>query len=437
MKRNKVLGLLSVMLLVLGQCLLFPAEESNEDKMQKVMKHYQTGLQLYAKKDYNGFAQEIEKAVELLPGNTRLSYVLARAHALTGKKAEALKRLGLLVDMGLAYETETDKDFDGLRGDKAFQAIMAKVKELKKPVINSTLGFSIKERDLFPEGIAYNPVDKTFFLSSLAKNKVARFDGNGKSTGDFAKSRQDGLMSTVGMRVDAKRLVFWVCSNYGYPSESLEKEKVPFGSAMVSKYDLKTGKLIKNYPLPAEGKHFLNDVALAPDGTAYLSDSHVPGVFRVDAEADKIERFVDLPGYVYPNGITYSPETHKIFVACSNHVVVVDAQTKAVSTLAHPDNFLISGGDGMYYYKNSLIAVQNSVKPERVIRIQLDKKQERAVDLTVMERNNPDIEIPTTGAIADGYFYFIANSQMMKINKGKLPPLDQLGEIKILKIKLD
>lgn len=437
MKNYKVLGLLVVMLLVLGQCLLFPAEESNEDKMQKVMKHYQTGLQLYAKKDFNGFAQEMEKAVELLPGNTRLSYVLARAYALTGKKAEALKRLGHLVALGLAYETETDKDFDGLRKDETFQAIMAKVKELKKPVINSTPGFSIKERDLFPEGIAYDPMDKAFFLSSLSKNKVARFDSNGKSTGDFVKSRQDGLLSTVGMRVDAERRIFWVCSNYGYPSESLEKEKVPFGSAMVSKYDLKTGKLIKKYPLPAKGKHFLNDVALAPDGTAYLSDSHVPGVFRVDAKTDKIERFADLPGYVYPNGITYSPETHKIFVACANHVVVVDAKTKSVSTLDHPDNFLIAGGDGMYYYKNSLIAVQNSIAPARVIRIQLDKKQERAVGLTVLERNNPDIEIPTTGAIAGDYFYFIANSQMMKIDKGKVPPPDKLGEIKILKIKLD
>jgi len=437
MKRNKVIGFLGVMIMVLGQCLLFPAEESGADKMQTVMEHYKKGLELHDKKDYNGFVHHLEKAIELLPNNKRLTFVLARGYALTGKNTAALKHLNHLVELGFLFEIETEKDFDGIRKDEAFRELMEKVKEGKKPVIASTPAFSIKERDLFPEGMAYDPVEKMFFVSSLSKCKVARFDENGKSAGDFAASRLDGLLATVGMRVDAERRILWVCSNYGYPNEALEKEKEPFGSAMVSKYDLKTGKLIKKYTLPIKEKHFLNDVALAPDGTAYLSDSHVPGVYRIDAKTDTIERLADFPDYGYPNGIVYSPETRKIFVACVNDVVVVDVGTGEVSTLAHPDNIYIAGSDGMYLYKNSLIGIQNSMQPERIVRMQLDKEQERVVKMTILESNNPDVLVPTTGVIAGSHFFFIANSQMMKMDNGKVPPLEKLGEIKILKIKLD
>lgn len=435
MKRVKTIGCLGVVILFMGQCLLFSAELSDADRLQQVTEHYKKGTELHAKKDYNGFCRHMEKALELMPYHRRLSYELARGYALTGKTADAVKHLNQLVELGIIYQIETEKDFDSLRKDSAFQAILTKVKEKKKPIVTSTMAFATKERDLIPEGIAYDPVEKTFYLSSLNKCKIVKVGPNGNAA-DFTGPRQDGLLPTVGMRVDPKNRVLWVCTGFSYPKDGIEKEL--WGTAGVYKYDLKTAKLIKKYMLPQKENHFLNDVALAPDGTAYFSDSHVPGIYRIDAKTDTIVRFAKLSKYMYPNGITYSPATQKIFTACVNFIAVIDAKTGEVSTLSHPDNIYIAGCDGLYYYNNSLIAIQNSLQMERVVRMELDKKQNQVVGFTIIERNNPVFDIPTTGVVAGNHFYFIANSQLNKFDdKGKLPPLDQLKGNKILKIKLN
>jgi sugar lactone lactonase YvrE len=408
---------------------------TGEDTELTFMQHYQKGMEAHAKKDYAGFLKHMEKAVALRPQSNDLKFLRARSYAVNGKTSEATKALNRLVDMGLLYNIETEKDFDGLRKEKSFQALMEKLKAKNKPINNSTVAFTIAEKDLIPEGIAYDPVENAFYLSSLNKHKVVRIDARG-SVSDYIESRRDGLLPTVGMRVDAKRRVLWVCSGFGSPRADLDKSLM--GSSGVFKYDLKTGKLIKKYMVPQKENHFLNDVALTPDGTVYISDSHVAGVYRIDSKIDKIERFLDFKDYMYPNGITYSPDTDKIFVACVDFVVAVDVKSKTISPLAHPGNIHISGSDGFYYYKNSLIGVQNSVTPVRVVRMQLDEKQMQVIGFKTLESNHPDFSVPTTGAIVGDSLYLIAASQLHRFDKtGKIAPLEQLIETKILKIKLD
>ncbi|MCP4151322.1 MAG: SMP-30/gluconolactonase/LRE family protein, partial [bacterium] len=301
-----------------------------------------------------------------LPRNWGYFYMKACGYALNGKNGAAIKALEQLVEIGRFFNIETEKDLDGLRKLDAFKALMVKLQEKKKPVINSSGAFVLKERDLFPEGIAYDPGEKAFFLSSAVKCKIVKIDRNGKCS-DFTRSRQDGLLPTYGMRVDPQRRVLWVCSDFAYPRANIKKEL--FGTSGVFKYNLDTGKLIKKYMLPQKEEHMLNDVALAPDGTVYFSDSHVPGVYRIDSKTDKIKLFASLSNYGYPNGITYSPDTRKLYVSCSYYVVVVDVETGKVSELAHPENMYATGFDGLYYYKGSLLGIQIFTKPARVVRL--------------------------------------------------------------------
>ncbi len=427
---------LSVMTLTSTWFLLFTSHQpqTGSEKVRVVTELYTKGMELYNQKDYNGFLNQIEKAIDILPNDKGLFYELARGYALTGQTAKALECLNHLVDLGLLYEIETDKDFETLRSGKWSLPLLEKLREKKKPIITSTPAFTVKEKDLIPEGIAHDPVKNVFYLSSLNKYKIIETDPNGNAA-DFAVSRQDGLVPTVGMRVDPERRILWVCSNFGYPRDTLEKEL--FGTSGVFKYDLKTRKLIKKYMLPQKENHFLNDVALAPDGTVYFSDSHVPAIYRIDPKTDKIELFAQLSKYIYPNGITYSPDTRKLFVACADGVAVADTPTGKVSNLQHPGNCFIDGCDGLYYYKNSLIGVQNGVMPTRIIRMKLDEKQEKVEDFTILECNNPDFAVPTTGVVVGDCFYLLASSQLDQFDgKGKLAPLDQLKETNIVKITL-
>lgn len=64
--------------------------------------------------------------------------------------------------------------------------------------------FIIPEKDLVPGGMAYDPVTKTFFVSSVAKRKIITFSLSGK-TEDFISSGQDGIGEVLGMKVDPKK----------------------------------------------------------------------------------------------------------------------------------------------------------------------------------------------------------------------------------------
>jgi hypothetical protein len=54
----------------------------------------------------------------------------------------------------------------------------------------------------------------------------------------------------------------------------------------------------------------------------------------------------------------------------------------------------------------------------------------------VLERGNPLFDIPTTGAVAGGVFYFVANSQLRNYGAKGMVDRAKLRPISILRLKL-
>lgn len=54
----------------------------------------------------------------------------------------------------------------------------------------------------------------------------------------------------------------------------------------------------------------------------------------------------------------------------------------------------------------------------------------------MLERGNPLFDIPTTGAVAGGTFYFVANSQLRNYGAKGIVDRAKLRPISILKLKL-
>lgn len=395
--------------------------------------YYNKSISAYQQKDYPEFLTYTQKAIMLDKENISLYYNLACAYALNNNSNEAIKILVSMVEdkIELAFNAETEGDFNNIRETEEFKQLLEKIKRAKTPIVNSTTAFVVNEKDLIPEGIAYDPVEKVFYLSSLYKYKILKIDLNG-NVSEFKKEREDGLVPTLGMRVDAKRRNLWVVTSSSTPRENLPKEMV--GTTGVFKYDLTTGKLIKKYMLPQNESHFLNDVAIASSGDVYVTDSHVPAVYVIKYDKDEIEKFVDLTGETYPNGIDITMNGEKLFVSTSS-ILTIDTRTKSIVPLKHPKNVILSA-DGLYLYKNSLIAVQNYFY-NRIAQFFLNDALDEVVDYKILESYNPIFNIPTTGAIAEDNFYFIANSQLANFNaEGKIFPMDKLDTVKILKLGL-
>ena len=137
------------------------------------------------------------------------------------------------------------------------------------------------------------------------------------------------------------------------------------------------------------------------------------------------------------NGIAVSPGGNTLYVAgFPDGITVVDLHSHSWRALPHPANLCLATIDGLYYQPNELIAIQNGVMTHRVVRYQLTADLTRIRNFEVLERRNPLFDGITTGTIANGTFYFMANTQLDKLSGGTIQAGARLDPIKILAIKL-
>ena len=93
------------------------------------------------------------------------------------------------------------------------------------------------------------------------------------------------------------------------------------------------------------------------------------------------------------------------------------------------------GIDGMYIYGDELIAIQNGVRPHRVVAFKLSGDGLSITGSRVLASNLPEFDEPTLGTIRGDYFYFVANSHWNRFDQENQLPEGLSGPI-ILKVSL-
>ncbi len=393
--------------------------------------YFNEAMKCYQEKDYDCTIENFKKSLEIFPQNNTTKYNLACAYALKGNSMESANLLNEIIPLGFGYDAETDPDFDKIRNTDEFKKVISKIQKAKVPINNSKVAFQINDKKLIPENLAYDKRTNKFFIGSLYKNKIIQSDQNG-SFKDFISENQNGLWSVAGMKIDEKNNSLWVCSGTG--TQMINYNDSVAGRSGLFQFDLVKGNLINKFFVNDINQHFLNDLVITNDGNIYVTDSNFPAVYFLDKKEGKLKVFADLNGLIFPNGITISDDQKYLFVAHFAGIKIIEIETKNIFDLSHPDKIHTGLIDGLYFYKNNLLAIQNS----RVIKFILTDDKMKVTDQIIIEANNPDFNIPTTGVIVDNEFYYIANSQLRSYTSpGKIFSDDKLKDVVILKIDLD
>lgn len=312
------------------------------------------------------------------------------------------------------------------------QRTVASADSLPGSIIHSAkTAFIVPDKMFFPEGLACDPVERSFYLGSTYKHKIVKINSDGHVK-DFNVPEQDGLWEVLGLKVDAPRRALWACDAV----EATDPAKD--GYAAIFKYDLKTGKLIRKYAMDNKtGRHLFNDITVSAAGDVYFTDSRDGGVYTIDQTRDAIEVFLSPGTFDYPNGITLSGDERQLFVADSRGVTRITLKTKEPANLAAPPGEVIRAIDGMYWYKDSLLGIQAGPHGQRVVRLLLNSRLDNVTRVQVLDADNPLFDVPTTGCLAGDKFYFIGNSQMTKLkDDGTIAGPNALKEINILVLTL-
>ena len=163
----------------------------------------------------------------------------------------------------------------------------------------------------------------------------------------------DGSVATVG--TDGKLMNAKFVSGLNDPKGiAITKDKLYVSDVTeLVEVDINTGKILKKHT--AEGVAFLNDVAIAPDGAIYVSDTRASKVFKLDAEGT-FSLWLDDPKLDSPNGLLIQGNT--MYVASwggapeGGRVSKLDMSTKEIV----PVTEIIGNLDGIRPYdKDHLI----------------------------------------------------------------------------------
>jgi hypothetical protein len=334
------------------------------------------------------------------PGDGVLVFYQALVHVSLGERDAALELLRSLKGRKLGLIPVRDVGFDSVWDDQEFQKIRKALADDEPQTPASPVAFRLKDPKLIPEGIAYDAEDKRFFIGSVAQHKIVA--AHEKELSDFS-SPTDRLDAVLGLTVDPTCRHLYAITTNGV-EESAKKER----RNAVVQYDLKDGHLTDRFAAPDAMQ--LNDLAVAQDGTLYVTDSETGSLFRKKPEEKALTKFGATGALRGANGIALASDG-ALYVTLSTGIARVDTATGEPTRLPQPDTVVTGGIDGLYWHDGDLIGIQNSTNPGRVIRIALTDKGMRIAGVTVLQsHHHPEFNEPTTGAIANGALHVIANS---------------------------
>ena len=360
--------------------------------------------------------QQIEALLPNIPDRGAALYLIAHDYAHLGNLAEALSFLKQCAALDEGFDPEGDVAFAPLKDNGELKELIERVHARYPPVHRAHLAFTVRQKDLIPEGLAVNRKTGILYLGSLNRRKIVKISRSGDVT-DFIHAGQYRIGPICGLKVEETDGSVWAntCSDDGVGAELLHFD----GS----------GQLTGRFPPPTPGAHLFNDLVLRGKDEIFLTDSLANRVYRFDRRERRFSELTLVRAIYYPNGIALSDDGHMLYIADAFGIVLVDLRNKNSRELQGGGPTTLSGADGLYWHRNSLIAVQNSLGSARIAQFLLAPDGLKVTAVIPLEYQSSLVTLPTTGAVEGDKLYFMSNTQVdnfknnQVVNPAKLEPI--------------
>ena len=252
----------------------------------------------------------------------------------------------------------------------------------------------VDSREVYPESIAVDAACGTFFVGSVKEGTLYKGRVGTPGFEVFSPAGADGRTLATGLSLSNQRLV--VAGRQ---------------SGLIFVYDTRNGRLLTRLDNGLrEGQTFLSDVAFAQDGSAYVTDSVRPVLYRVapvGADQYELQEFLHFDGtpvrYVSAagpeginvNGIVSTRDGRYLLLGKRNENALfrVDLQTREVVQV-DTTGATLNTPDGMFLRGTTLYVAQNL--PESIAVVQLSDDFTRATLERVIP--HPTFAFPTSVA---------------------------------------
>jgi sugar lactone lactonase YvrE len=141
---------------------------------------------------------------------------------------------------------------------------------------------------IFPESLTSTKNGDIYF-GSLGQDSVYRATAKESQAKTWIQPKSNGLTTVLGVFADEKAGVLWVCT-----SASGGRNNQPVvGETALKAFNLKDASFNASYAFPGNG--LCNDIAVARDGTVYVTDTTQGRVLRLKKGAKELEVWASDP----------------------------------------------------------------------------------------------------------------------------------------------
>lgn len=382
----------------------------------------------YQAQDYKSMRAAADRALVARPGFPGARFNLALAQVLDGDAAGSLATLQDLLRQQIDFGVADMAEFSALHELPGWPGYVAGIEALHQPVGRAEVAWTHSAGDFIPEGIAVDPAGNGAWLGSIRFGTIRRV---GEDAGVTASPGPQ--WSVYGMRLRADRL--WFVSAAVEQFAALDPADA--GRTGLFSVAAEGGQVDTEVILPpGDAPKVLGDLEFGSDDTVYLADQVGGLLYRYELDARELSVLTKPGDLGSPQGMALAGDGRHLYVAdYIGGLVRLDVSSGAVARMAADPATNLYGIDGMYRHGNSLIAIQNGIRPNRVVQLFLSDDGTAITHSRILAMNLPEFDEPNLGQVVGDDFYFIANSHWNRFDaEGKLPP-DLEGPI-VLRINL-
>jgi sugar lactone lactonase YvrE len=362
------------------------------------------------KGDLERLVWTLQRLNVLQPNNGDLKLALATTYALQGEKSKTYDLLLTMQKSGFGYDLSGNPNFGKVSDTKVWTYIVDSLKTNMKSFGEGSVAFSFPKGDTLIESLVFDPKRKQFLAGSVREGKVYLVDKSGKLQDFIVPNAENGLWSVYAMAADDDDDALYVASTSSVYFKGFAQGD--YGKAGVFKFRLSTGKLLSKYLLESDGQpRTLSSIAVGKGGQVFAADGVRNVIYHLDGST--LKPLVENPRFTSLRGLAVSGDGKTLYFAdYALGVLGVDlAEGKGFELDYDPATLSLGGIDGMYWYDNTLVVIENGMTPRRVMRLKLGNDSHSIVNAMPIDVANAAFTLPTYGAVSGDKLYFVANSQ--------------------------